>query len=1080
MTFKEVPSQVSFPRLEEEVLAFWKEHDTFRRSLELRQDAPRYVFYEGPPTANGLPGTHHVLARVFKDLFPRYKTMQGAYVLRKGGWDTHGLPVELEVEKELGFSGKQAIEEYGIAEFNQKCKESVFRYVKEWEQLTERIAFWIDMDDPYITLKNSYIESLWWILRQYWDRELLYQGYKVVPYCPSCGTPLSDHEVALGYEQTEDPSIYVRFPIVDQPGTYFLVWTTTPWTLPGNVGLAVGEDVTYVTVEQTYNGTTERLILAEALLDQALSGDYKIVARQKGKELRGMQYNPLYTFLPFTKRAHYVVTGDFVSTEDGTGIVHIAPAFGAEDLEVGLEYDMPVLVTVDERGRFIDSVKPWRGLFVKEADSQIIKELQERGLMYRVSTYIHTYPFCWRCSTPLLYYVRTTWFIETSRFKDRLVANNEVINWYPDYIKEGRFGNWLANNVDWALGRERYWGTPLPVWVCQSCGYQHCIGSLAELSSLSGQDLSNLDLHRPYVDEITFNCQKCGGEMRRVPEVLDCWFDSGAMPVAQWHYPFENQEIFEEQFPADYICEAVDQTRGWFYSLHAISTLLFDEPCFLNCICLGLILDHEGYKMSKSRGNVVNPWDVINAHGADALRWYLYTAAPPGADRRFSSELVGEVLRKFSLTLWNTYSFFVTYANIDGWVPSPAPACTRPVPEAQRRVSAAEGEGVAQAQAAREVSLNSLDRWLLAELNLLVDQVTRALDEYDVTGAARPIARFVDDLSNWYVRRSRRRFWKSESDADKAAAYQTLYTCLTTLAGLLAPFTPFLAETLYQNLVRSVDAQAPESVHLSRFPVADKALVDDRLVQDMRLVMRLVSLGHAARNSAGIKLRQPLASAHFLVRSDEEANAFRRLADIVRDEMNAKTVMAYSGVPFDYVDYVINPLPARLGPKYGADFPRVRAAVAALDPVEAAARITAGQTVSVVVDGRTLELLPDELEVQLKAKEGYAVAEEAGYIVAVDIEIDEELRREGLARDIVRRIQTMRKDADFRVEETIVTYYQAVGELAEVFQAWGEYIKGETLSTDLVMAEPPGEAYTRTFDIEGHSITLGVMRRARG
>jgi isoleucyl-tRNA synthetase len=1050
MAFKEVSSQVNFPELEESVLAFWKERDIFKKSLELRKDGPRYVFYEGPPTANGLPGTHHVLARVFKDLFPRYKTMKGYYALRKGGWDTHGLPVELEVEKELGFSGKQAIEEYGIAEFNRKCEESVFRYLREWEHLTERIAFWIDMDDPYITLKKPYIESVWWILRQYWDRDLIYQGYKVVPYCPSCGTPLSDHEVALGYDQAEDPSIYVRFPLKDEPGTYFLVWTTTPWTLPGNVALALGKYVPYVTVEQERDGATERLILAEALLDQAIKGEYEVVARQTGWDLRGVEYHPLYTFLPFEQKAHYVVMGDFVSTEDGTGIVHIAPAFGAEDLEVGQEYDLPVLVTVDERGRFVDAVTPWRGLFVKEADPQIIEDLQRRGLMYHVGTYTHTYPFCWRCSTPLLYYVRTSWFIGTSRLKDRLVANNQKINWYPGHIRDGRFGNWLANNVDWALGRERYWGTPLPVWICEKCGHQHCVGSVAELEELSGQDLSGFDLHRPFIDTVTFPCVKedCAGRMQRAEELIDVWFDSGAMPVAQWHYPFANQEKFKEQFPADYICEAVDQTRGWFYSLHAISTLLFDEPCFLNCVCLGLILDGEGYKMSKSRGNVVDPWEVINAHGADALRWYLFTAAPVGADRRFSSELVGEVVRKFFLTLWNTYSFFVTYANIDNWSPDGAP---------------------------QQQALSTLDRWILAELNLLAERVDEGLQEYDVNGAARPIARFVDDLSNWYVRRSRRRFWKSESDADKEAAYYTLYTCLTTLAGLLAPFTPFLADALYQNLVRSVRPDAPESVHHTDFTVPDMKLVDMEIVQDTRLAMRLASLGHAARNQAGIKVRQPLAQALAAVREAAERESLQRTAGQLAEELNVKEVAVLDDVT-QVASYVVTAVPALLGKKYGTHFPAVRSALGALDPVAVAQTVAKGEVIALTVDGEELTLLPEEVAVQVEAREGYALAEEAGYLVAVTTALSQELVMEGLAREVVRRIQTMRKEADYRIEDTIKTYYQAEGELAEVFQTWGEYIKNETLSTDLVSGEPPDQAHTATFRISGQSLKLGIVR----
>jgi isoleucyl-tRNA synthetase len=1063
--------------MEEGVLRFWKENKIFEKSLEMRRDAPRYVFYEGPPTANGLPGIHHVLARVFKDLFPRYKTMQGYYILRKGGWDTHGLPVELEVEKELNLSSKQAIEDYGVAEFNAQCRESVFRYVKEWEELTDRIGFWIDMEDPYVTLKNEYIESVWWILKQFYDADLIYQGYKVVPYCPRCGTPLSDHEVALGYEEAEDPSIYVKFPLRDEPGTYFLVWTTTPWTLPGNVALAVHPQVEYVMVEQEREGEKERLILARELLEEVLEGPYEVVRSVPGRELAGMHYLPLFTFLPVEKDYCYVVPGEFVTTKDGTGIVHIAPAFGAEDLEVGQEYDLPVLQTVDLRGAFIDDVTPWRGLFVKDADPLIIEDLEARGLMYKVGTYRHVYPFCWRCDTPLLYYAKATWYVETTRHRDELVDLNRQINWYPEHIRDGRFGNWLENNVDWALGRERYWGTPLPIWVCEECGQQECIGSVAELqekvashkSQVAGRqpqdlrpetwDLRQLDLHRPYIDEVIYKCEGCGGTMRRVPEVIDAWFDSGSMPVAQWHYPFANREMFEEQFPADFICEAVDQTRGWFYSLHAISTLLFNEPCFRNCLCLGLILDAEGEKMSKSRGNVVDPWTVVDAHGADALRWYLYTATPPGNDRRFSVELVGEVIRTFMLTLWNVYSFFVTYANIDGWTPGEAMSNEAMSNEAMRD---------------ELTHYSLLDRWILSELHLLVRQVTNALDNYDVTGAARPFQRFVDDLSNWYVRRSRRRFWKGEEDEDKAAAYSTLYECLTTLAKLLAPFMPFIAEEMYQNLVRSVDGTAPESVHLCDYPQAREALIDEELVEDTRLVMRLVSLGHGARNRAGLKLRQPLVKALFQVRSESEAESLRRLADQVLDELNVKELVLLEDAG-QVVDYHVSPVAHLLGRKYGGLFPKIRQTLAKLDQAEVARQVQAGEGIILEVNGQTVTLLSEELDVRIEPKEGYAVAEEAGYLAAINTILDEDLIKEGLARELVRRIQTMRKEAGFRIEDRIAIYYQAGPTLWEVLETLGQYIKGETLSTELIEGEPPAEAHVQTFEIEGEEIILGLV-----
>jgi len=1056
--FKDVPSKVNFPEMEERILRFWRDNDIFRKSLELRADAPRFVFYEGPPTANGLPGIHHALGRIYKDTIPRYQTMKGKYVLRKGGWDTHGLPVEIEVERELGFTGrgKQAIEEYGVAEFNAKCKESVFRYVKEWKALSERIGFWIDMDDPYVTLTTGYIESVWWILKQIWDKGLLYKGFKVVPYCPRCGTPLSDHEVAQGYRETEDPSIYVKFPLRDEPGVYFLVWTTTPWTLPGNVALAVHPDVEYVLVQQD----EEKLILAKDLLEKALRGKYTVLKSLKAKELVGKHYQPLYTFLPVEQDYCYVIAADFVTTTDGTGIVHMAPAFGADDMEVGRKHKLPVLQTVDLRGNFIEQVRPWRGLFVKDADPLIIRDLQERGLMYHVGRYKHTYPFCWRCNTPLLYYAKPTWYIGTRQVKDRLLANNKLINWYPAHIRDGRFGNWLENNVDWALGRDRYWGTPLPVWVCDKCGAEECIGSVEELRKRakgsrrvglerSSFDLPELDLHRPYIDRVTLTCSKCGGTMHRTPEVIDCWFDSGSMPVAQWHYPFENQELFEEQFPADFICEGIDQTRGWFYSLHAISTLLFDKPCFLNCLCYGHVLDSKGQKMSKSKGNVVEPWDVLNAYGADAMRWSFYTASPPDYPRRFSLDMVAESMRKFALTLWNTYSFFVTYANIDGFDPR-----KQRVPMEQRA---------------------PLDRWVLSELHNLVRKVDEGLAHYDMTSTARAIQAFVEDLSNWYVRRSRRRFWKSEADTDKSAAHHTLYECLVTLSKLLAPFQPFTAEEMYQNLVRSWDTQAPQSVHLCDYPQADPALIDEQLMTETRLVMRVVALGRAARNQAGIKVRQPLAEALIKLRSADEAEGLQHLLDQVRDELNVKAVRLVSDES-ELVNYTVSAVPSTVGKKYKALFPAIKEKLAQMDAAAIAAQVRAGEALQLTVQEQTVTLEPEDVQVHTEARPGYALAEEGGYIVAVNTEISEELRLEGLAREIVRRIQTMRKNACFRIEDTITTYYQASEGLLPVFSTWGKYIRQETLSTRLLDKAPPEDAYVEEHKLDGEPLTLGVRR----
>jgi len=1051
MVFRQVSSKVDLPGQEEEVLKFWEERQTFRQSIEWRKDAPPFVFYEGPPTANGRPGIHHVLGRVYKDTIARFHTMQGKRVLRKGGWDTHGLPVEIEVEKELGFTGqgKRAIEEYGVAEFNKLCRRSVLRYVEEWTRLSDRIAFWLDMDDPYITMSNDYIESVWWILKQIWNKDLIYQGYKVVPYCARCGTPLSSHEVALGYEEVEDPSIYVRFPLRDQPGTYLLVWTTTPWTLPGNVALAINPDITYALVQQG----DDKLILAKDLLQDALRGEYTILREVQPRELVGAHYKPLFTFVPVDEDYCYVVAGDFVNTKEGTGIVHIAPAFGADDMEVGKEYGLPVLQTVNLEGRFIDEVTPWRGLWVKDADPLIVEELERRGLMYRVARYQHTYPFCWRCNTPLLYYAKTTWYVETTRVKDRLIANNDKINWYPAHIKEGRFGDWLQNNVDWGIGRDRYWGTPLPVWRCTGCGRQECIGSVAELREKAGahQLPEPLDLHRPYIDAVTYRCAECGGTMQRVPEVIDCWFDSGAMPVAQWHYPFENRTRFADQFPADFICEAIDQTRGWFYSLHAISTLLFDAPCYRNVICYDLVLDERGAKMSKSRGNVVDPWEVVNLHGADAVRWYFYTASPPDLPRRFSAALVGDTVRKFTLTLWNTYAFFVTYANIDHFDPT---AHTLPVAER-----------------------SPLDRWVLAELHNLIRVVTDGLSSYDMTGPARRIQEFVDDVSNWYVRRSRRRFWKSEEDTDKVAAYLTLYEVLVTLSKLLAPFTPFLAEVLYQNLVREVNPAAPESVHLTDYPVSDRALVDEKLMAETRLAMRLVSLGHAARNQANIKVRQPLASALVVTRTPEERESLQRLADQMTAELNVKA-LGFVDEASELVSYEVSPKPREVGSKYKALYPKIKAAVAQMDAAEVARRMRAGETLAFQVDGQDVALAPEDVDIWSRPKEGYAVAEEGGYVVAVSTALTPELVAEGLAREVVRRIQTMRKDADLRIEEMITVHYEATPALARVMETWGGYIAAETLATALVRGAPPPNAVVQTHDVDGESITLGLVRQA--
>jgi isoleucyl-tRNA synthetase len=1014
--FHPVSSKVNFSQIEERILKLWQDKNIFERSVEQRRGKPRFVLYEGPPTANGSPGIHHVLSRVFKDVIPRYKAMKGYYTPRIGGWDTHGLPVELEIEKELGFSGKAQIEEYGVAKFNTRCRESVFRYLREWDALTERIGFWVDLEHAYITMRNEYIESCWWAIKQMWDKGLVYQGYKVTPHCPRCGTSLSSHEVALGYQDNvEDPSIYIKFKIIpsslkgpkvrDQlrqlvtasgKPAYFLAWTTTPWTLPGNTALAVAADAEYVVVELE----GEYLILANARLGPSGLGEVPVVARVDGKDLVGLKYEPLFNPADFgvtvTKMGaaeksrrrqllgYPVITGGFVSMEDGTGIVHIAPAYGEVDYKAGEDDGLDFVHMVDLQGK-VTGTYPFAGKFVKEADPLVLDDLKSRGLLFRSETIRHTYPFCWRCEAPLLYYAKQTWYIRTTAVKDRLIAGNNEINWYPDYIKYGRFGDWLENNVDWAFSRERYWGTPLPVWRCESCGNNDCVGGLAELKKKPGFTgfKEPLDLHRPFVDELTYQCAKCGGKMQRVPEVIDCWFDSGAMPIAQFHYPFENQSMFEDgRFPADYICEALDQTRGWFYSLHAVSTLLFDRICYKNVICLGHILDADGEKMSKAKGNVVDPWAVINKYGADALRWYFFTSSPPGNVRRFDEKMVLEVTRRFFLTLWNVYSFFVTYANIDHFRPG------------------AQGTQFEPAE---------LDRWILSELNQLIVDVDSALERYDPTEAGRKIENFVDELSNWYVRRSRRRFWKSENDADKISAYNTLYQCLVTLSKLLAPFTPFLADELYQNLVLVAFPDAPESVHLADFPVADETKIDQRLSADIQLAMRLSSLGRAARSQASIKVRQPLAEVIVRVNSKREKEGLERVKSQVLDELNVKDL-------------------------------------------------------KFIADMETLD------------KGSYSITSEGNYWVAVPTRPSPELEAEGLAREVVHRLQTMRRSAGFEIADHIVIYYQGDEHIRKVMAEFADYIRQETLAEQLLEKAPEPGAFTESHKLGEHKVLLGVKR----
>jgi isoleucyl-tRNA synthetase len=1052
--FQEVKSSVNYPEMEERILQLWRERDVFQRSMSERAGGPQYVFHEGPPTANGRPGIHHVLARAFKDIFPRYKTMQGYHVLRRGGWDTHGLPVEIEVEKQLGLSGKQQIDAYGVAEFNQRCRASAMEYIKEWERVTERMAFWVDLDTAYVTFHNEYIESLWWILKQFWDKSLLFQGYKVVPYCPRCGTPLSSHELSLGYKEgTVDPSVYVKFKVRGAENEYLLAWTTTPWTLPGNVALAVGADVDYVTVRDV---SGDLLTMAAELAPNVLRPGYELLRTLKGRDLVGIHYEPLYRFMPVEQDYCYVVAADFVSTEEGTGIVHIAPAFGADDMEVGRKHNLPVIQTIQPDGGFKPEVTPWAGVFVKKADPAIQEELQGRGLLYKSGTYEHTYPFCWRCDSPLLYYAKETWYIRTSQFRDSLVQNNQMINWYPEHIKDGRFGNWLENNVDWALGRDRYWGTPLPIWKSDAPGssYAECIGSVAELEQKVGRTLENPDLHRPYVDDLTWPAPD-GGVMRRVTEVADCWFDSGAMHVAQWHYPFENQALWEDQKQADYICEAIDQTRGWFYTLHATSTLLFDRPAYKNVICLGHILAEDGSKMSKSRGNMVNPWDVFNVHGVDATRWYMYTASPPGNSRRFSVNLVSETVRKFLNTLWNTYSFFVTYANLSEW-----------------RVEV----GGQRSEVGSETA-NLLDRWVLSELNRLVRDVTEAMDSYDVLGATRPVADFVDEVSNWYVRLNRRRFWEGD-----ASALATMHTVLVTVSKLLAPTAPFIAEELHQNLVANLDPDAPTSVHLALWPQVDVVLIDEQLSADMALVQKVTSLGHAARQNANLKVRQPLEQVVVRVRAAAEVDALRRLQQFMLDELNVKS-MVFVEASSDLVDVTVFPYPKQLGQKYGKGYPKIRQAISALDQFELAARFQAGETVEVVADGDSYAVAPEDVEVRSTPRTGYSVAEGSGYLVAVTTELTTALIQEGYARELVRRIQQLRKDAGLEISDRIVTYVADSDLLHDVLAHFGGYVREETLSVDLVQVHPgqggviPSHLPRALFDLDGREVTVAIGKR---
>jgi isoleucyl-tRNA synthetase len=1040
--FDPVDPKVSFPELERGILAFWKDAEVFRRSLELRADAPTWIFYEGPPTANGKPGIHHVEPRTFKDVYPRFKTMTGYRVPRKGGWDCHGLPVELEVEKEIGTTGKRDIEAFGIAEFNERCRESVQRYVGDFERLTERIGFWIDMSDAYWTMNTEYVESVWWSLKLLHGRGLLFEADKVTAYCPRCGTALSDAEVALGYETVRDPSVFVRFPITEAPdpslaGAALLVWTTTPWTLPSNTGAAVDPGSEYVEVE--HDG--ERLVLGAELLDRVVPGS-RVLRRLGGSALVGASYRPPY---PNVDGAHTIVAADFVSMDEGTGVVHLAPAFGSEDLAVGRAQGWSVFKPVGDDGRFIEIAPAFiRGLFVKDADPMIVEDLRERGILLREETYEHAYPFCWRCRTPLLYYARTSWYVATTKVKDRLLEVNESVNWFPEHIKHGRYGKWLENNVDWALSRERYWGTPLPIWRCAE-GHQTAIGSLRELGERAERDVSKLDPHRPSIDEVTFPCPECGAEATRVPEVIDTWYDSGAMPYAQWGYHPElgrGLDEFARSFPADFISEAIDQTRGWFYTLMAEGVLLFDSTSYRNVVCLGLLVDLEGRKMSKSLGNALDPFDVLDRQGADALRWFLLTSGSPWSSRRVSMETMDEVLRQFLLTLWNVHAFFVTYANAEGFDPS---AEAPPVP-AERPV---------------------LDRWLRSRLERTIRTAREGLEAYDATGAGRAIQAFVDDLSNWYVRRSRRRFWDPSGDGEGgASAFHTLHDSLVTVAQLLAPFTPFVSEALWRNLAGGKDGR-PDSVHLSDYPEPDADAIDDRLEEAMAAARAIVELGRRVRVETKTRTRQPLAEV--VVHYAGDHRALDPLLSVVADELNVKRV-GFAESAHELGRWRAKPNYKVLGPRLGAGVKDVAAALARDDGSFAAA-FARGESASV----GGVPLGPDDVDLSQEVREGWGVASEGGLTVALDLDLTPELRREGVARELVRLVQEARKAAGLEVSDRIVLGVETSGEVAAALAAHREHLASETLAREVRDGAIESE-HRQTGEIGGIPVTLTVSK----
>ena len=1049
--YEKVSSNFDFVTREKAVLDFWKENQIFEKSIEERKGCPTYTFYDGPPTANGKPHIGHVLTRVIKDMIPRYRTMKGYMVPRKAGWDTHGLPVELEIEKELGINGKEQIENYGLEPFIGRCKESVWKYKGMWEDFSGTVGFWADMDDPYVTYHDSYIESIWWSLKEIWNKGLLYKGFKIVPYCPRCGTPLSSHEVAQGYKAVKERSAVVRFKVIGEDA-YFLAWTTTPWTLPSNCALCVNPEETYCKVKAA-DGYT--YYMAKALLDNVLGslGDkengvaaYEILETYKGTDLEYKEYEPLFACAGESakkqnKKAHFVTVDNYVTMSDGTGIVHIAPAFGEDDAKVGRNYDLPFVQFVDGKGNMTEET-PYAGMFVKDADPKVLVDLESEGKLFSAPKFEHDYPFCWRCDTPLIYYARESWFIKMTAVKDNLVKNNNTVNWIPESIGKGRFGDWLENIQDWGISRNRYWGTPLNIWECE-CGHRHSIGSIAELKSMSSNCPENIELHRPFIDEVTIKCEKCGGEMKRVPEVIDCWYDSGAMPFAQHHYPFENKDLFEQQFPAEFISEAVDQTRGWFYSLMAISTLLFDKSPYKNVIVLGLVQDENGQKMSKSKGNAVDPFDALAKHGADAIRWYFYTNSAPWLPNRFHDNAVVEGKRKFMGTLWNTYAFYVLYANIDKFNP------------AEHTLD--------------YDKLSIMDKWLLSKLNTLIDTVDGYLDNYAIPEAAKALQSFVDDMSNWYVRRGRERFWAQGLEQDKINAYMTLYTALVTVVKLAAPMIPFMAEDIYRNLVCNIDKNAPISVHLCDYPVSDANLISADLEASMDEVLNIVVLGRAARNTANIKNRQPLGKIY----ATAAKVLGREFCEIIEEELNVKS-LEFVTDSSGYVSYSFKPQLKTLGPKYGKLLGAIRNHLASLDGSAAKKELDEKGAITFTADGTEIALAVEDLLIETVQKEGYHAESGNGVTVVLDTNLTAELIEEGFVRELISKIQTMRKDAGFEVMDTIKIYVSGNEKIEAIFNSNAESIKNDVLATDIIISA--GGSYTKDWDINGEKVTMGVEK----